>query len=145
MNRINRIFISTFLFILTAYCGTACKNIRQDNKNDKVITVYNKLLPFDGKQVIISGVYIKHNPVPKIKRDNIEFLSGILMEGDTIPKLFLELPRPEHEQDNFNGMKVVVAGTYYSSMPQASEDQAYMAKYRGGWIYQISEIKLLND
>lgn len=135
----------TFLLILTTYLGIACKNNRQDFKNDKVITEYIKLIPLEGQKVTISGVYVKHNPVSNIKRDNIEYLSGILMKDDTVPVLFLELPRPDNEQDRYNGRTVVVTGTYFKSMPRSPGEPTHTAKYSGSWIYQITEIKLLNE
>jgi hypothetical protein len=128
--------IYTIFILSIAYLAMACSN-----KKVAVITHYKDLIPLDQQEVTISGIYIQYDPVPHVKRDTIDYLSGILLEGDTVPRVFLEKPRPLYELKNFNGKKVVVSGRYFKTMPLAKGDPPYTARYQGGWIHEINKIE----
>jgi hypothetical protein len=138
-------YLISFTLILMVYFGISCKHSRQTNKKQTVIQKHIELISLDGQKVTILGTYIKYNPVPNIRRDNIEYLSGILFDDDTIPGIFLEMPRPDNEQDEYNGKKVIVSGVFHKIMPVLEADSQVVSRYSGSWIYKISRFELLNE
>lgn len=129
-------FLFFFSLILVAGFELSCQFSGQNNKKESVIKKYNDLIAFEGKEVTVSGTYIKYNPVPNIRRDHIEYLSGILLSEDTIPRLFLEMPRSDHELKNFNGKEVIVTGVFFKTMP-VTDTSEIVSKYSGSWLYNI--------
>jgi hypothetical protein len=108
--------------------------------HQKIITKYENLLIHDGKKVCITGKFLKYNPMPEMRSDYTLFLSGILMEGDSIPHLFLEQSKSEREQNKLNGKNVVVTGIFHLKQPTMDSDPEYVAKIVGSWIYNINSI-----
>jgi len=132
------------LGLITSLNFSSCKNKSDIMSQEKIITKYDTLLKFEGKEVNVCGTYVKYNHLPHLTRSDIEYLSGLLLDGDSVPKLFIEGPRSVEEQDNLNGKKVQLSGIFYTVQPlEEGENPLYTARIKGSWIYNVSAIKLV--
>ena len=105
-----------------------------------VITAFDQLAAADGQPVTVVGTYHPHDPVPQLRRDPPFYLSAVLLDGDSKPRLFLQQPRPDGEQQLLSGKRVRVSGTFHRTQPRAPSDPPHSATFSGAWLYDITRI-----
>ncbi len=111
-------------------------------KTERPINSFVELKGVDNKPVIIKGKYITYNPMPNLKFENPLILSGILLEGDSVPRIFLEQPRTQEEQNIYNDKSILIKGVFHLTQPTKEGDPSYSVKLTGSWIYDIEYIQL---
>lgn len=102
------------------------------------ITAFEQLAAADGKPVTVVGTYRLHDPVPQLRRDPPFHLSAIVLDGDLRPRLFLQQPRPDGEQQQLADKRVRVTGVFHRTQPRPPGDPPYSATFSGSWIYDIT-------
>ena len=105
------------------------------------ITAFEQLASSDGKPVTVVGTYRLHDPVPQLKRDPPFYLSAIVLDGDPRPRLFLQQPRPDGEQQKLADKRVQVIGVFHRTQPRPPGDPPYSATFSGSWLYDITQLE----
>lgn len=106
-----------------------------------MITAFAQLPASDGEKVTVAGTYYLYDPVPHLKRNPPFYLSAILFEGETRPRLFLQQPRPADEQAQMNGRAVRVTGIFHRTQPRHPNDPPHSATFSGSWLYDITALE----
>jgi len=101
------------------------------------ITTFDQLADADGKSVTVVGTYRLHDPVPQLRRDPPFHLSAIVLDGDPRPRLFLQHPRPDGEQQQLADKRVQVTGVFHRTQPRPPGDPPHSATFSGSWIYDV--------
>jgi hypothetical protein len=101
------------------------------------ITRYDSLLGHEGATVLVAGTFVKHNAMPQFGESNAVYRAGILMEGDSVPRLFLFEEMPLPEMGRLNGKKVTVSGVFAKEQRLGPDDPPYTSRMSGSWLYEV--------
>lgn len=130
------LLLQCILLFIAAAC-LACQKPNSQMPEVTAITRYDSLLSHEGDTVQVIGTFIKHNAMPQFGESNAVFRPGILMEGDSLPKLFLFREMGLAEMDSLDGKKVMVSGVFAREQRLGPDDPPHAARMSGSWLYEV--------
>ena len=141
-----RIRLLTRFFLLWAALAPgwlACQTPSSKMNDPEIITRYEALLSQEDKAVTLRATFIKYNALPQFGEANADYRPGILLEGDTIPSLFLhELPEG-FDLNGLNGKKIKVRGIFSLEERPIEGDPPFASKRSGSWLYEVTDLEIL--
>jgi hypothetical protein len=138
---LSKIFIRLIpLLLVLSPAGLACQNHNSKMPESKIITNFEDLLSYEGEMVTIHGIFVHYNAIPHFGKANGDFRAGILMEGDSLPRLFLFDPPESFDPKDADGEPVEVRGVFYQEERPIEGDPPYASKRSGSWLYDVKEV-----
>jgi hypothetical protein len=105
--------------------------------HSNLITTYDSLLDKEGDTVHVMGTFNKYNALPNFGPTNAVYRPGILLQGDSVPKLFLFNQMTPAEMDKFDGKRVTVTGVFARVQRSAPGDPEEVNLMSGSWLYDV--------
>jgi hypothetical protein len=116
---------------------SACQQNPSMINSNEYITRYEDLIATEGDTVHIKGTFNKYNIMPQFGPTNAYFISGILLEGDTIPRLFLHKKVEAQQMDSLDGQVVILTGVFSKEQRLEPGDPPHASRMTGSWLYDV--------
>jgi hypothetical protein len=102
-------------------------------------------LPHQDDTVQVTGIYLKYNAVPGPDGSNPVYRAGILMEGDSLPKVFLFDETVAGARASLNGKRITLSGVFAKEQRLLPGDPPYASRMNGSWLYDVADLKVLEE
>lgn len=113
------------------------------DQNERALKTHLELSSHEGEIVKIQGRFVRHNLFPQFAASNAFYLSGILLEGDDIPKLFIDDADLLARQSELDGKVVSFTGRYFEKWQTDADADPPQAGYAGSWVYELKDLVVL--
>jgi hypothetical protein len=131
--------------LLTLPFWMACPHSSAAVPMNDFITRYDSLLGHDGDTVQIQGIFVKYNAMPQFGPGNAYYLPGILLENDSVPKLYLAQEMSEREMDTLDGKQVTCTGVFSKEERLHPGDPPWASRRTGSWLYDLADLTVLEQ